>query len=410
MAKTTKLKLLLLSSLALTPVLANSCILKLDENLLAARKFANDNYFINLPKFEEVNKDATPQQIILSQDILKSKFLLVKEEFAKVQFKKWGANDKNVETMSFEDVFEVYNHYLKQTPYSINLYENYDKLFTKNSQGITSVGDFDIALPSNDVIFNYYFYKVRKLLDKVEDFDIAYKKLMKQLVAWRITINNKQKQGMMWALSPIQLTRNLKDATSNSPTDGTSLFKEVITDENLLEEFANDPEKFIVDHKDLLVDIEAIKNSDVQKSLRRLISVNIKNFGASQREVLRLVANLLFINGFSKMQVSYAIDTTKKELYYFLEAFNKTANSWVIYDVQQHIELLKTDPNAELKFLTALPSNWKRIVVSLDSSSDNYFATVLPTYYFGDTPTQKKENAKKLAESSKRVYENSMIK
>lgn len=288
--------------------------------------------------------------------------------------------------LNYEKTLKIFNHYIQNTPYGYLFYTR--NLLQKSADDKTTTYiPINTLTPGAYYTDNYYFDEFSKAMQKKDSNNkvtIAsmYSNLLRAFVEnnYKIKPFNLYQEGKSEDLqnafykadlSVFPILSYLRNADPTYSSYGKNLivnnmFKEPITDPELIKSYIKDPVKFVDfngEYKQYLkpLDTSQLSNAtnikeveDGYKASRDLIL----NHGSTEETVARLFAATMFFGKENANQLLKAYDTVTNSIIYYIEIFNPETNKYQILNVINDLESLKADPNFKETILDSKPATW----------------------------------------------------
>lgn len=348
--------------LSLSAITTTSCLIKKDKTALSAIEYGKNHHFLTIERYDVKNNKVGTDLSKLEDYIRDAKFGILNDNTMKIAYKPQGkkydiAKIKELK-ISYEDAFKLHDYYFQDTPYRFIFLK--ERIIEKESSSTWTLKTIDGATPSNDLFDLIYFNKFISVINPNNEFKVSYTNLIKEFIKNNLKINHDNKEkGITYAFPPLFLLRNL-DLKYSNPS--IILFNDkLINSSNTVEEFINDPEKFVKNHKDYFNPLAS------DRDIKNIIKKNIKDYGSTEETIIRSFAYLLFFKRIKDIQIIQAYDKDENKIVYYLEKLNKENNTWEIFDFFKDLAKIKSNPQYEVQALKSKPNNW---VFEIPASAD----------------------------------------
>ncbi|MEA4115367.1 hypothetical protein VBM87_01025 [Mycoplasma sp. 744] len=338
-----------------SPLIASSCLLTVDSNTRELIDYAKNFEIKKIEDYAINNPNATNTQKLISDIIKNNSIYVTSTEYLwnlRLNSNYWDANRQKIaELNSVDEALEVFNYYFKNTPFNYTFLTRYKYLFDEKDNNI-NVKSLNLIYKTQDQIYQYFYLKYLDAFNQGNTLDEKVNNLFKYALSHGLKINNNQTHGMRLAQSPVFIADKLNSEFLGRNTDSTTLLKPIDKDSPLYEEFVKNPLAFLNNPKyreeysnlynlqqreNQLTPVEQVSLSNIRNEIRNWIT----NTGTQPQDIARLLAIIMYYalkdykNLYDNVQVLTAYSKNRNELVYYIELFDKVANEYKLYNIEQ---------------------------------------------------------------------------
>lgn len=353
------------STIVATPIVASSCLIRLDKTIKEAYEYGKNHDFNKKPLITDQNSSVEERNF--EKEIRSMRFAKYEAHTFELNIFTKSFKSENLKKIPFEKAKRITDYYFKDTPYAYLFYSR--NILSSSPEG-TVIKDITVTTPTADNIDKYYFNEFIKAINAKDDFKTSYENLLKAFVKNNVRINEtlNREVGAFAGFPLLYPLQNLNN-TYKSGSDADKIFKNPITKDELIKEYIQNPTEFISEsgkHKDLLFDSKKFaesfeKSSDkkkYQEKYRQNIA-NIKNYGTSYASIARLFTQILYFKDYKDIQLLKVFNKTTKKFEYVIE--KKNGNHWEVYNFSNDLDKLldkNTSSTYKITPLTKYADDW----------------------------------------------------
>lgn len=406
------------SALAL-PIVSASCIHKLSPSILLAKEFLKTN---------PVSKDDNKKNIDLRITHLKELASKEKDSNKKAEYETRAANIESVKdqlhkeiketkylyfandlkaiTITFkklssivgskvhhEDLKAILRGYFDGTPYLSTFLEMENKLVRKNSANAygSSLSEFNSWVKPYSQTSNYYSEKFLSYVEEAEKNKTKPAEVIQHVLQFykdnKIRINKENyENGYLLALPPVNFLSNYDLSYNEKILAPVPLFKhEIKQDSEKWNEFIANTSEFLEKNQDLLSEMtDDDFRIDTDRERFEKYYDTMKNYGTTSIQIVKLVQDILFINGwrfptYISARLVKNEQTKKYDFKYFLEVLENPAEpnkkeSYKTYDIIKDLDLDNPDKKVTVSpqesYLPTQSDKWVDEIKNLEDISN----------------------------------------
>ncbi len=401
------------------PVISASCIHKLSPSILLAKKFLKTNPISNVNNKKHIDfrikflKDLASKQADSRKkseyEVRANNIESVKEqlhkEIAETKYL-YFANDIKSLTITFrnlssivrskvhhEDLKVILRGYFDGTPYLSTFLGIEDELIKQNNANAygSSLSEFNPLVKPYSQTSNYFSEKFLSFIEDANKNNAKPSEVIQHVLQIykdnHIRINkNNNEEGYLLALPPVNFLRNYDLSYNDKILTPVPLFKkEIKQDSEKWNEFIANTSEFLEKNSDLLSEmLDDDFNVGNDKERFEKYYDTMKNYGTTSIQIVKLIQDILFINGwrvptYISARLVKNEETKKYDFKYFLEVLENPAepnkkSSYKIYDIIKDFDLDNQDKKVTVspqdQYLPTQFDKWVDEIKDLDMISN----------------------------------------
>lgn len=303
---------LALTSIALIPLSAVSCYLKLDELSSAAVKFSK---FEPISKKDELaspsQKEAKTYQTLNNVFKNEAKYLKILKEGSLLEFN-LQTYEERIKKADPQVVLKFIAHYTKKTPLF------YDMVY--NRKNWSQISD---SFREADSIAHHHLANLGKIRTNEANFKDAFTKALFYLTENGLTIKEKSRAGMQHLVSPewiaLRKTYDYNDTDENDHSDKLVFKKALEINSEDFKLYSASPKVFIENRKDVVYTQEEAENANLDwNKMQNYLKKELRKIGSTIEDAARMVLHSFFIANYNEAELHLAFNKVTQRIEYII--------------------------------------------------------------------------------------------